>query len=271
MNPHSSTKSTNNPLLRLEQASFGYNRTDTILHGISLGIHDGEFIGILGPNGSGKSTLLKVLAGLLQPSSGCVRYRETDMRHVKRREFARAVAWVPRETPMVFPFRVHDVVMMGRHPYHAALAFEGEEDHQIARRAMQATNTLRFADRPFNEISSGEKQRTLIACAIAQEPECMLLDEPTSALDIKYQLEILEILRSMNRDSGLTVALAIHDLHLASKYCRRLILLKEGRIICDGPPEAVLKADLLEQVFDVKVRVIPSTEGGGCFIAPEKS
>ena len=142
---------------------------------------------------------------------------------------------------MVFPFKVSEVVLMGRHPYLSALAFEGDEDIEIARSAMERTQTIQFAQRNFNEISGGEKQRVVIAGAIAQEPELMILDEPTSALDIKYQIQILNILKQLNEDKNMTVILAMHDLHLASKFCKRLVLLEDGKIFQDGKSEEVLE------------------------------
>lgn len=162
---------------------------------------------------------------------------------------------------MVFPFKVSEVVLMGRHPYLSALAFEGDEDIEIARSAMERTQTIQFAQRNFNEISGGEKQRVVIAGAIAQEPELMILDEPTSALDIKYQIQILNILKQLNEDKNMTVILAMHDLHLASKFCKRLVLLEEGKIFQDGKSEEVLQKKHIEKVYGVKVHLIRDHDG----------
>ena len=170
---------------------------------------------------------------------------------------------------MVFPFKVLEIVLMGRHPYLSPLTFEGQDDFDIARDAMELTQTLKFSDRGFNEISGGEKQRVIIASAIAQEPEMMLLDEPTSALDIKYQMQILKILRRLNHQDGITLVLAMHDLHLASKFCQRLILLSEGKIVCDGRPEDVLKKEILEEVYGVKVKLFRDEEDGSVLVSPE--
>jgi iron complex transport system ATP-binding protein len=154
---------------------------------------------------------------------------------------------------MVFPYTIQEIVLMGRHPYLPPLSFEGEEDYIIARKAMETTQTLQFSDRYFNEISGGEKQRVMLASAITQEPEVMLLDEPTSALDLKYQVQILNILNQLNEEKNITLILAMHDLNLASRYCRRLILLNDGAIVCDGTPEEVLKKEIIENVYGVNV------------------
>ena len=162
---------------------------------------------------------------------------------------------------MIFPFKVSEIVLMGRHPYLSAFTFEGDEDIEIARNAMERTQTLQFAQRGFNEISGGEKQRVVVAGAITQEPEVMILDEPTSALDIKYQIQILNILQQLNKDEQMTVVLAMHDLHLASKFCDRLVLLDQGKIFQDGRPEDVLKKENIEEVYGVKVHLIKDHDG----------
>jgi iron complex transport system ATP-binding protein len=157
---------------------------------------------------------------------------------------------------------------MGRHPYLSAFTFEGEEDIEIAHSAMERTQTLQFAQRGFNEISGGEKQRVVIAGAIAQEPEVMILDEPTSALDIKYQIQILNILKQLNEDKNMTVVLAMHDLHLASKFCRRLVLLNEGEVFQDGAPEEVLQKDHIEKVYDIRIQLVRNQDGS-IMISPD--
>ena len=154
---------------------------------------------------------------------------------------------------MVFPFKVSEIVLMGRHPYISPLSFESSDDIEIIRKAMETTMTSQFADRYFNEISGGEKQRVMIASALAQNPEMMLLDEPTAALDLKYQVQILKILKDLNKEHKMTLILAMHDLNLASKFCNRLILLDKGQIVRDGSPEQVLEKDILEQVYGVEL------------------
>ena len=172
---------------------------------------------------------------------------------------------------MAFSFKVIDIVLMGRHPHLSPLSFEGEDDYRIAQEAMKQTQVLEFAHRSFNEISGGEKQRVMIASAISQKSEVMLLDEPTSALDIKYQIEILSILKHLNEQENKSLILAMHDLHLASKFCKRLILLKKGRVFCEGPPAEVLKKEILEEVYEVKVKIFQDDEDGSLLVVPEAS
>ena len=258
-----------NPLqMKFDEVSFAYEK-DLVVNKVSFGIQPGEFVGIIGPNGSGKSTLLKLLGGVLQGYSGGVYFKDRDIHSLKRNLLARSIAWIPQEHPMVFPFKVLEVVLMGRHPYLSALSLEGEKDHAIASEAMELTQTSQFSGRGFNEISGGEKQRVTIASAITQEPEIMLLDEPTSALDIKFQMQILNILKSLNEEKGITILMAIHDLHLASKFCQRLLLMNEGTVVKDGPPESVLQKEILEDVYDINIKLFPVEEDGSIIIAPE--
>jgi len=255
------------PTLEMQGVSFAYEK-DSVLKNLSLAIHRGEFVGIIGPNGSGKSTLIKLLGGFLPAASGTVYFDSRNILNVPRKTLARSIAWVPQEHHLAFPFRVAELVMMGRHPYLSPIRYEGEEDHRIASQAMQLTATASFADRRFNEISGGEKQRVLMAGAICQEPEMMLLDEPTASLDIKYQMEILNILKRLSEQNNITQVMAIHDLHLASKFCQRLILLKEGQIVQDGSPEQVLTESHLEAVYETPVKVVRNQDDGSIYIFP---
>ena len=257
----------NSSILQIQDTSFSYDQ-ETVLHSISMDVNPGEFVGVIGPNGSGKSTFLKILGGVLTTNSGKLFFKGKDFLDYNRKQLARSITWIPQEHPMVFPFKVSEVVLMGRHPYLSAFTFEGDEDIEIARSAMEQTQTLQFAQRRFNEISGGEKQRVVIAGAIAQEPELMILDEPTSALDIKYQIQILNILRELNQKKNMTVILAMHDLHLASKFCNRLILLEEGKVFQDGKPEEVLQKEHLEKVYGIKVHLIRDHDGD-IIISPE--
>ncbi len=257
----------NSSILQVQDINFSYDQ-ETVLRSISINIKSQEFVGVIGPNGSGKSTLLKLLGSVLKPDSGQIFFKERNYINYQRKQLAQSITWVPQEHPMVFPFKVSEIVLMGRHPYLSAFTFEGENDIEIARSAMKQTQTLQFAERGFNEISGGEKQRVVIAGAIAQEPELMILDEPTSALDIKYQIQILSILKRLNESKKTTVILAMHDLHLASKFCTRLILLEEGKIFKDGKTEAVLQKEHIEKVYGVKVHLIHDQDGN-IMISPD--
>ena len=258
----------NSSILQVQDINFSYDQ-ETVLHSISMNVSPGEFIGVIGPNGSGKSTLLKLLGGVLKPDSGQLHFKETNYLDYKQKLLAQSITWVPQEHPMAFNFKVSEIVLMGRHPYLSAFTFEGEDDVEIAHSAMESTQTLQFAQRNFNEISGGEKQRVVIAGAIAQEPELMILDEPTSALDIKYQIQILSILKKLNENQQTTIVLAMHDLHLASKFCSRLILLDEGKIFKDGITTDVLQKEHIEKVYGVKVHVI-NDPNGNIIISPDR-
>ena len=258
----------NAPILKIQDINFSYDQ-NTVLHSISMNVSPGEFIGVIGPNGSGKSTLLKLLGGVLKPDSGQLHFKEINYLDYKQKQLAQSITWVPQEHPMAFNFKVSEIVLMGRHPYLSAFTFEGEDDMEIAHSAMESTQTLQFAQRDFNEISGGEKQRVVIAAAIAQEPELMILDEPTSALDIKYQIQILNILKQLNENQQTTIILALHDLHLASKFCTRLILLDEGKIFKDGKTEDVLQKEPIEKVYGVKIQVIHD-QNGNIIISPDQ-
>ncbi|MFL2914848.1 MAG: helical backbone metal receptor [Nitrospinia bacterium] len=243
-----------NPHLEVKNLVFAYD-SEPILKDISLSVEKGEFIGLIGPNGSGKSTLLKLMGGVMNLSDDAVWINDQPINTIKKKVLARDITWISQEHPMVFPFTVQEIVLMGRHPYLPPLSFEGKEDYRIARDAMEITQTSQFSNRYFSEISGGEKQRVMLASAIAQEPEIMLLDEPTSALDLKYQIQILNILKRLNEEKNITLILAMHDLNLASRYCRRLILLDDGAIVRNGTPAEVLKKEVLENVYGVHVNL----------------
>lgn len=252
-------------LMKLDNISFSYE-VSPVLKELSITIKEQEFIGLIGPNGSGKSTLLKTMGALLKPNSGNIQFKDHPLAEFNKKIFSQSVSWISQSHPMVFPFKVSEIVLMGRHPYLSPLSFETEEDFEIAQRAMEVTRTSQFADRYFNEISGGEQQRVMIASALTQNPEMMLLDEPTSALDLKYQIQILTILKNLNQDRRMTLIMAMHDLNLTAKFCDRLILLDEGKIVCDGTPEQVLKKEILEKVYDIEVDL--SSKDGNIWVHP---
>ena len=238
--------------MELKNISFAYD-SKPVLNDLSVFIQENDFIGLIGPNGSGKSTLLKIMSAIIKPDSGSIKFKGSETRNINKKSFAQSVSWIPQGHPMVFPFKVSEVVLMGRHPYLSPLSFESHEDFKISQRAMQTTMTSHFSDRLFNEISEGEKQRVMIASALAQNPELLLLDEPTSALDLKYQIEIMNILKNLNTNHKMTLVVAMHDLNLASRFCNRIILLNDGRIVSDGTPLQVLKKDILEEVYGIEL------------------
>ena len=241
-------------MIEVDSVFFRYHQ-DWVLQDVSFQVRKGEFIGVIGPNGSGKTTLLKILYRLLSPQQGEVLFDHLSLKKMSRREIAKKIAVVAQETYPAFPFRVIEMVLMGRYPYLGHLMFESPKDLEIAKKAMEWTETLPISQRPIDELSGGERKRVFIARALAQEPEMILLDEPTSNLDIHHQVEFLDLVLSLNREKGLTILMASHDLNLASEYCDRLILLQNGKIYKMGPPEEVMTRENIEKVYGCGVWV----------------
>ncbi len=255
-------------MLQAADVSFVYGPGLAGLHGVSLEIPPGDLVGILGPNGSGKTTLLRLLGGMLTPASGRVMIEGRDLARIPRREVAKRIAVVPQETRLSFEYSVLEVVLMGRYPHLGAFELESQQDLAIAREALAATGTLALEDRLFPTLSGGEKQRVIIASALAQSAGLMLLDEPTTALDPGYQLEIATLLRRLNAERGVTMAVATHDLNLAAGLCRRLILLRKGRVLAAGPTDQVLSRESIRALYDVEADVHFHAGAGHLTVVP---
>ena len=241
-------------MIEVDSVFFRYHQ-DWVLQDVSFQVRKGEFVGVIGPNGSGKTTLLKTLYRLLTPQRGDILFDHLSLKKMSRGEIAKKIAVVAQETYPAFPFRVIEMVLMGRSPYLGHLMFESPKDLEIAKRAMEWTEILPISQRPIDELSGGERKRVYIARALAQEPEVILLDEPTTNLDIHHQVESLDLVLSLNREKGLTILMASHDLNLASEYSDRLILLQHGRIFHMGPPEEVMTQENIEKVYGCQVWV----------------
>ena len=241
-------------ILKFEAVRAGYGDRE-ILKGFSAKIDRGEFVGLIGANGAGKSTLLKCLSGLLPVTDGRILVEGRDNAALKQRERARMVAVVPQSFAIDYDFLVEEIVLMGRNPYLSYRDRESERDYAIVEEAMKMTGTLSFKGRLFNELSGGEKQRVIIARAIAQEPDIILLDEPTSALDIHHQIEVMELIEHLNKKRGVTVVAVLHDVNLASRYCGRLIMLQGGQVLADGVPSAVVVEENLRHIYKMKMVV----------------
>lgn len=230
------------------QVSFG---PKTILHDIFLDIRDKEFVGIIGPNGSGKSTFLKCLYRVLQPNHGKIFFDGTEMSSLSHRDTALKMAVVAQHSTVNFDFSVLEMVLMGRSPYKGLLDRDQINDYEIARHALSQVGLSDFESRNFNTLSGGEQQRVILARALAQRTECLVLDEPTNHLDIKYQLELMTIVKRLDA----TVVSAIHDLNLAAIYYDRLIALKDGSVVCTGPPHEVLTEETIRHIYGVSATV----------------
>jgi iron complex transport system ATP-binding protein len=239
-------------MLTASNVSFAYHAAaPRVVDEVSLTIEPGELTGILGPNGSGKTTLLKMLSGTLTPTSGSIAFEGRALGAWKRRDLARRIALVPQETHAPFDFTVLDIVLMGRFPHLGAFALEGPADLAIAKQALVSTATSSLEDRLFSTLSGGEKQRVVIASALAQSPELLLLDEPTASLDLGHQLDVQMLLAGLNREHGVTMVLSTHDLNLAAALCRQLVLLRGGRVIAQGPTEDVLTPAAVRTLYGV--------------------
>jgi iron complex transport system ATP-binding protein len=241
-------------ILTLRNIGYRYGE-DWAIRGIDLDVSKGEILGILGPNGSGKSTLLKVMDNLLMPQEGYIKIRDMSYKEIKKAAFAREVAMVAQENHFRFSFSCLEVVVMGRFPHLKRLQFESKQDLEVAVNSLRATHALELAGRSIHDLSGGEKQRVLLARALAQEPNVILLDEPTSFLDLKYKREIFGLVSSLSRDKGVSVVLVSHDIDLAAQYCHRLVMLKKGRIFATGEPDEVLTTTAVEDVYECPVLV----------------
>jgi iron complex transport system ATP-binding protein len=242
------------PVLTVENMSFNYGRS-WALRGIDLRVHGSEIVGILGPNGSGKTTLLKIMDGILTPHDGEVLVRGKSLLGMRRAEIAKELAMVSQESHFRFEFSVLEVVLMGRFPHLGKLQFEGDRDVQVALSALEATHTRDLAERSIHSISGGEKQRVLIARALAQEPRVILLDEPTAFLDLKYKREMFQLISSLSADKGLAVVVVTHDVDLSAQYCHRLVLLKNGQVYRSGDPASVVTPANIQAVYECPVVV----------------
>jgi iron complex transport system ATP-binding protein len=251
--------------LSVEQVSYAYSPNPSqaplfTLEAMSFQAKPGELVAILGPNASGKSTLLKLISGALQPLSGRIFLNgfETHTLPVKTR--AQRIALVQQESRLLFPSHAWEFVMQGRHPYGGGLRFESEEDILIAKNALAQVGAAELADRWMDKISGGEKQRIILARALAQQPLLLLLDEPTLHLDIGAQVDLLESLRRLAAQNRYTVVVVTHELNLAGEYADQVVLMQRGKCLRVGPPATVLQREILEQVFQapLSVEITPS-------------
>ena len=259
-------------MLHASELSYGYSsgrhtRSFT-LDDVSVTVERGSLTGLPGPNGCGKTTLLNLLSGVLQPAHGQVSLNGIPLAGRSRRDIARHLAVVPQETHPAFDYTVMEMVLMGRHPHLGTFELEGPSDLALARDALAATGTDHLAGRAYMTLSGGEKQRVVIASALTQSPDVLLLDEPTASLDLGYQLEVAGLLRRLNRDRGVTMVLATHDLNLAASLCDRLILMRDGRVVAQGATRDVLTAASIRRIYDVDADVSFHGAAGHVTVTP---
>jgi len=258
-------------MLQTSDIRFAYPGRPPVLHGVTMTVEGGGFVGILGPNGTGKTTLLRLLAGTRTPSAGHVRLDGTDLSRLPRATLARRMAVVPQETRLAFEYSVLEVVLMGRYPHLGAFEIEGPTDVAIARNALAATGTEHLEARAFDTLSGGEKQRVIIAAALAQigdHGSVLLLDEPTAALDLAYQLEVAALLRDLQRRFPLSIVVSTHDLNFAAGLCRTLVLLKDGKVLATGTVEEVLTPANIRALYGVDADILRHQQSGRLIVVP---
>jgi len=249
------------PVLNVQDLSFAYGQ-NLVFEGVSFAVSSGELFVIIGPNGSGKTSLIKAVSGLEKPCRGRIEVFGQDIASYSRRGLARRVALVSQQTNVQSDFSIGESVLMGRYPYYGLVGREGREDREAAVKAMTVAGVEQLKDRKMSQLSGGERQRALIARALCQDPEIMLLDEPTSSLDLSHQQRIMDVLENLKKDRGITIIMVAHDLNLASLYGDRLLLLNKGRVATLGAPSDVLTYENLEDAFQCVLLVDQSPLDG---------
>lgn len=244
------------------------------LHDISISVKAGELVAVIGPNGSGKSTLLKSINGLLKISSGEMTVNDLNVRKVSLEEMAKICSNIPTEFPPDFNLNVYEVVMLGRYPHRKSMWWESEEDEEVVKGAMKMFGVEHLWDRDITHLSSGERQRTLIAKAYVQQPKIMLVDEPTAHLDVRYTLEVMQYFKNLIRtEENMAIVIAAHDLNTVAKYCDRIVMMKNGRIVANGTPREVVTEKNILDVYGVVADILDH-DGGIVMVAkypmPEK-
>jgi iron complex transport system ATP-binding protein len=250
MNTAISTKNLNH--------SYGNN---LVLMNISFAVSKGEFFIIIGPNGSGKTTLMKLISGILKLQKGRLEILDRPIDGYSRKALAKTIAFVPQMAPVDFPFTVTEIVLMGRSPYLGMLGLEEEKDLKIAKQSIAFTGMEHLAHRKLDQLSGGEQQRVFIARAICQEPDIILLDEPTASLDLAHQTRVMDLMEKLKAQKGVTVVMVSHDVNLAAMYSDQLLLLNNGRVVCQGSPDEVLTFKTLEEAYGCTLLVDESPLG----------
>lgn len=256
-----------NSAIKVENIHFKYGE-DEILKEIDFDILQGSFLSILGPNGSGKTTLLKNMCNLLKPHEGKILLKDENIETINSKDMAKIMAVVHQGNEVGFDFSVHDVVLMGRYPYQKRFKTESQKDFDVVKCAMEETETWELREKSIYEISGGERQRVMIARALSQEPEILLLDEPISQLDIKHQINILNLCKRLNKEKNITIIMTLHDINLAGRYSDYILLLEQGKIKKLDVPKKVLTAQNIEDVYGIKVDILEDIRDKMAYIIP---
>ncbi len=253
-------------MLKVGNIEFSYARQ--VLKRASFDVGPGEVLAVLGPNGSGKTTLLKIIVGILKPASGSVLLDGRDLLSMQRREIARLIGYVPQESVIRFPLTAIELVLQGRFAQGKVLGFESEEDVREAQLAMDMTEADEFSSRLVNELSGGERQRVMLARALASRPQLLVLDEPIANLDISHQVKVLELVKRLTIEQGLTAIVVTHELNLASEFATRVLLLKSGEVVACGAPHQVMTESALREVFGTDLMVDANPASGAPRVTP---
>jgi iron complex transport system ATP-binding protein len=243
-------------VLSAVEVHFSYLPGKVVLDGVNLDCDTGKFLAILGPNGSGKTTLLRCLLGWLRPDSGRILLNDRPLRSYSAKALARTLAYVPQFPTSAFAFPVQELVLMGRFAHAGTMGLAGKKDMDVARQAMEMTETLEFADRSLGELSGGQAQRVMLARALAQQPVVMLLDEPTSHLDVRNQLNVHRMMQRLAHEWGMAVVCVSHDINLAARFADELVLMSRGKVAAAGTPGEVIRKEILDRVYDVDTKLI---------------
>jgi iron complex transport system ATP-binding protein len=247
--------------LSAENISFAYPDTPPLLHDFSLELEPHSFTGLIGPNGAGKTTVFKILSGSLVPHKGRVCLNDRPIREIPHRERASRLAMVPQFVSTPMPYSVRQVVEMGRISRLSRFGWITRHDREQVERAMEEMDIIDMADKPFSNLSGGERQRTVTAASLAQEPEILLLDEPTASLDLGHSVRLMELLTELQSKRGMAIMLISHDIQLSAHYCSRLVLLRHGKIIADGPPDTVVTPEIIGETYHCRVETVKDSAG----------
>lgn len=253
-------------IFTVKDLSFAYGKYE-VLKGLNLELREGAVTTLIGANGCGKSTLFNLMTKNLKPDTGSIALRGKDIAEIRLKEFAKQAAIVHQYNTAPSDLSVEKLISYGRTPYHTlGLSPDAKEDEKKVRWAMEITHTIKHKDKPVAELSGGQKQRVWIAMALAQDTKILFLDEPTTYLDIRYQLQILKLIRQLNREFGIAIVMVLHDINQSLYYSDELVAMKDGRMIAHGPPEKIITADLIKEVYDVNLTI--QAVAGKPFVIP---